>query len=118
MGHLPLWESLGAALFAAIFLFGGKLRVASPATQAKWVSVGAGIAVAYAFGHILPELSESQSYFSEAARRRVPFLEFHVYLAALLGFLVYSGSEYWTAEEQQAAGGVKGYGLRVGAYAA
>jgi hypothetical protein len=93
MVHFPVIETLMAGAFAAIFLGGRALQQWVSPAKGKWGSAAAGIAIAYVFVHILPELAESQRYFSEAARRRVPFLEFDVYLAALAGFLVFYGMD-------------------------
>jgi hypothetical protein len=64
-----------------------------------WLSVASGLAVAYVFVHLLPELAETQARFLEARRERpLDWLESHVYLAALVGVLLALGLDRATAD--------------------
>ena len=95
-------ETLAATLaFAAVFLFGHRLEVHRKGWRRASVSAGAGAAVAYVFVHLLPDLAEAGRAFAEAtagqAWRASWLAESHVYLAALLGFVVFYGLEHLVA---------------------
>ena len=52
-----------------------------------------GISVAYVFVHLLPDLAEEQEAIREAAGETFTFLEYHVYLVALVGLAAFYGLE-------------------------
>lgn len=57
-----------------------------------WLSVASGLAVAYVFVHLLPELAEAEDRFVEARPERpLTWLESHIYVAALIGVLLALG---------------------------
>jgi hypothetical protein len=81
-----------SAIFAAIFLFGWRLHKAHP--PRGLLSLGAGATAAYVFVHMLPELNEAGDVFvAETAGLELPAPELRVYVAALLGFVVFYGLE-------------------------
>jgi hypothetical protein len=95
-----------ATLFlAANFLFGGRLQLGGKTRRRRWLSLGAGIATAYVFVHLLPELSRVQAIFSQAtADRGLPFPESRVYSSALAGFILMYGLEHlvsWSRKRQE-----------------
>lgn len=117
-----------ALLFSAIFLFGGKLP------QLRWVrhhhrkalSFGAGVAVAYVFVHLLPELAAAREAFVRMTEHRnLPFPEYRVYLSGMLGFMFFYGIDRmvtWSrraGENRGAAeeGGGPAYWLHIGVFA-
>jgi hypothetical protein len=56
----------------------------------RFVSFSAGMAVAYVFIHLLPELASASDEFVEvSAGRQLPFPQYRVYAAALLGFVLF-----------------------------
>ena len=61
--------------------------------RSRWLSAAGGISVAYVFVHILPDLAEEQQTLREAAGESFSFLEYHVYLVALVGLGVFYGLE-------------------------
>ena len=80
-----------ALLFAAIFLFGGRLA-ARPGQRRYWrfLSFAAGIAVAYVFVDVMPALGRMRDIVMETPggfQRMFP--EYSVYLWAMAGFLVF-----------------------------
>jgi hypothetical protein len=89
--------TLAAALvLASVYVFGGRLRATSH--HRRWVSIAAGVSVATIFIDLLPEISESQARFSEGLYRGAAlFPEQAVYLAAMLGFVMFYGLEYMVA---------------------
>jgi len=86
--------TLAAALvLASVYLFGHKLRATSH--HRRWVSVAAGVSVAWVFIDLLPEISENQANFSTGPHRAMAlFPEQAVYLAAMFGFMVFYAFEY------------------------
>lgn len=94
-------EPLAATLlFAAIFLFGGKLHTVRPRRAA--LSLGAGVSTAYVFVHMLPEMSEAGNVFVEAtAGMALPAPELRIYVSALAGFIVFYGLEHLVARSRE-----------------
>jgi hypothetical protein len=86
---LPYPYTLAAALvLASIYVFGHKLRTKSH--HRRWVSVAAGVSVAWVFVDLLPEISENQAKFSTGPHRGMAiFPEQAIYIAAMLGFVLF-----------------------------
>jgi hypothetical protein len=83
-----------AALFLAIVhVFAGRLRFLDTIPRSRWLSLGAGISVAYVFMHLLPDLEEHQEVLGEAAGSALAFIEHHAYLVALFGLATFYGLE-------------------------
>jgi hypothetical protein len=92
-----------ALLFAAIFLFGGRLA-ARPGQRRYWrfLSFAAGIAVAYVFVDVMPALGRMRDIVMETPGgfQRV-FPEYSVYLWAMAGFLAFYCLETMVVGPQQ-----------------
>jgi hypothetical protein len=54
-----------ALAFALIHLFIGRMHVLSVTPRSRWLSAAGGVAVAYVFLHLLPELAAHQETFAE-----------------------------------------------------
>lgn len=92
MNHqVTVWLALGC--LAAVPLVAGKLRFLDVIPRSRWLSFGGGISVAYAFVRLLPELAAQQEVLQESAEGFLSFLEYHAYLAALVGLAVFYGLE-------------------------
>jgi hypothetical protein len=91
---LPYPYTLAAALvLASVYVFGHKLRAKSH--HRRWISVAAGVSVAWVFVDLLPEISENQARFSTGPHRGAAlFPEQAIYLAAMLGFVLFYALEY------------------------
>ncbi len=89
---IPLTALLAAGL-ALIHLYSGRLRFLDVMPRSRWLSAAGGISVAYVFVHLLPDLAEEQETIREAAGEGFNFLEYHVYLVALIGLAVFYGLE-------------------------
>ncbi|WP_088009162.1 hypothetical protein [Indiicoccus explosivorum] len=89
------WLSLVFVIgLMAIHLLAKKMTFLSVVPRSRFLSIGGGIAVAYVFLHLLPELSE----FQEALRGEIEngflsFFEHHIYLIAMLGLAIFYGLE-------------------------
>ena len=99
-------SGLLAVSLALIHLFCGKLHFVD-IPRSRWLSAAGGVAVAYVFIHLLPELSEYQSVLKTSRGGIINYLEHHVYLIALIGLGIF----YWlerlailSRQKQQKAG--------------
>ena len=81
-------------IFSIIFLFGYKLRFPNQIMHRGLLSFSAGIAIAYVFVHLIPELQDAKYIFvRETAHRALAFPEQVVYLSAMFGFILSYGLE-------------------------
>lgn len=87
--------ALVAVLFAAIHIFGAKLRFLATTPRSIWLSIGGGVSVAYVFVHLLPELAQFQDTIAGAAEEHgfLAGLEAHSHLIALMGLATFYGLE-------------------------
>lgn len=77
---------VAVAVFVLVHLFVGQLRFLEGVPRSRWLSLAGGVAVAYVFLHILPELSSHQlTLETHAATSRIAFLEAEIYLVTLAG---------------------------------
>ena len=93
MGVVVLMTALLAVGLALVHLFSGELRFLDVMPRSRWLSAASGISVAYVFVHLLPDLAEEQETIREAVGEGFSFLEYHVYLVALVGLAVFYGLE-------------------------
>jgi len=91
-----------AILFAAIYLFGGRLAF-QPGQKGrrKFLSFAAGISVAYIFVHVLPTLQMIREIGAHSPSEfKMLFPEYSVYLWTMAGFLVFYGLETMAVSSQ------------------
>jgi hypothetical protein len=116
---LPFPLTLTAALvLASVYILGHKLR--ARLGRRRWVSIAAGVSVSTIFLDLLPEISESQARFSASSQRGAAlFPEQAIYLAVMLGFVLFYGLEYMATESPSGEGGAGGslFSLRIAAFA-
>ncbi len=93
MDALVSLTALLAAGLAAIHLYSGRMAFLDVLPRSRWLSAASGISVAYVFVHLLPDLAEEQVTIREAAGEGLGFLEYHVYLVALIGLAAFYGLE-------------------------
>lgn len=94
--------------FAAIHIFIGAMRFLAGTPRSRWLSGAGGVAVAYVFLHILPELAEHQRTFSQALELPDQTADSLVYLVALAGLATFYGLERAAkASRRQARGAGK-----------
>ena len=104
-----------ALLFAAVHLYGGKLRALQSLPRSRWLSLAGGASVAYVFVHLLPELAHYQERMRETGYAgEDSFLEHHVYLIALAGLTIYYCLEqvlrrHAPKEKHEKAGKIAGF---------
>ncbi|HXF28964.1 MAG TPA: hypothetical protein VN457_03875, partial [Chlamydiales bacterium] len=85
----PLLALASVVLFALVHLFAEKTGKWKRFSQAKFLSAGGGVAIAYVFVDLLPKLAKSDSLVQAALSGVFPYFERHVYVMALIGFLVF-----------------------------
>ena len=91
MISLVLFSLLLTTGLAVVHLFSGRLRFLDVFPRSRWLSAAGGVSAAYVFVHILPDLAEEQETIREAAGEGFSFLEYHVYLVALVGLATFYG---------------------------
>jgi zinc transporter ZupT len=96
-GLLELLVPLFALVLAAVHLFVGRLRMLEAVPRSRWLSVAGGVSVAYVFVHLLPEIGAAAAAVDETDSP-LAAVENHVYVVALLGFVVFYGLERFARE--------------------
>jgi hypothetical protein len=94
-------------VFSAIFLFGSGARIPEFLRHHKRrvLSFGAGVTIAYVFVHLLPELEAAREVLGRnEARMALPFPALRVYLAALVGFILFYGLEHLVTWRRKPSG--------------
>jgi hypothetical protein len=90
---MVLFTALLVAGLAVVHLFSGSIRFLDVLPRSRWLSAAGGISVAYVFVHLLPDLAKEQEAIREVVGRSFNFLEYHVYLVALVGLAAFYGLE-------------------------
>ena len=92
---------------AAAHLLAGGPRCAPSGRRSIWLSLASGVAVAYVFAHLLPELAAGQAALAAALGESMLALERQAYLVALTGLVAFYGLErlaLHSRREERAAG--------------
>lgn len=82
-----------AVAFALIHVLIGKLTFLDVMPRSRWLSFAGGVAAAYVFLHILPELGGHQETFAEGLEIGERAAEVWVYLVAFSGLALFYGLE-------------------------
>jgi hypothetical protein len=93
-------------VFSAIFLIGCSVLIPGSirSHQRRVLSFGAGVTIAYVFVHLLPELEAArEALVRTGAHLSLPFPALRVYLAALIGFMLFYALEHLVAWTRKAA---------------
>ncbi len=88
---------LGAALLAGAFPL-AEWRRRTPTSKHRWAALSAGVAVAYMFVNVLPELAEHQPTVTASAVGTLLNAEKRIYVWALAGFVTFAGLGKWRSE--------------------
>lgn len=89
-----LLSAIIAALFAAVHVAGGRLAFLTATPRSVWLSFAGGVAVAYVFVHLLPELAAYQDTVGARVQRGgglLAAIEHHIYVVALVGLASFYG---------------------------
>lgn len=76
-------------IFALVHLWAAKTRQLNVLSHGRFLSAGGGVAIAYVFVDLLPNLSENDQIVKKAFAEFFPLFERHAYLMALAGFLLF-----------------------------
>lgn len=96
-----------ALCLALIHLGASRFSFVGAAPRSRWLSLAGGTSVAYVFVHILPELKKGQDVIVRTALP-LEFLEHHVYIVALLGFVTFYGLERLAVRSRRQSQAVRG----------
>jgi len=112
-----------ALLFAVTFLVGGRVHPLRGLAfdRRSMISFGAGMAAAYVFVHVMPEIHGARIAFVESVSVHLRYEGMLVYFLALVGFLVFYGVDHLRAtaqESPEAEQEGRAFRLHVGGFAA
>jgi hypothetical protein len=88
VGAEVIETGLAASLYAAAFLADGPLKKLMK-DRSSIISLGAGMATAYVFVHVMPELANLRHVFTESVSTSLRYEGMAIYFVALVGFLVF-----------------------------
>jgi hypothetical protein len=96
--EIPFGSLAVAVILALVYALGAWLNESDTGkgvwTRRRWVSVAAGVSVAYVFVDVLPELGTQHQAFRAAAGEDLLFAEQRIYVLALLAFVALYGLEH------------------------
>lgn len=96
-------ETLAAAVVLVLLHVGGAaLGFLDRVPRSRWLSAAGGVALAYVFVHLLPELAEIQAAVDETGA--LAGLERHAYLVALVGVATFYVLEQFARRSRSVAG--------------
>ena len=95
-GYEAMTTAAAALLFALVFVFGRRVHPlrAFTADGRTLVSFGAGMAAAYVFVHVMPELQSARQVLVESASRHLRYEGMAIYFVALVGFMGFYGLDH------------------------
>ncbi|MDP1881098.1 MAG: hypothetical protein Q8K60_09195 [Parachlamydiaceae bacterium] len=76
-------------IFSCVHLWAEKIRELGVISSSRFLSTGSGVALAYVFVDLLPKLSKSDLLVKNKLWEFFPYMEHHVYVMALLGFILF-----------------------------
>jgi hypothetical protein len=102
---------ISVLVFTLVHLNAERIKSLSFISQSRFLSAGGGVAIAYVFIDLLPKLAKSDLLVRHALSGVFPYFERHVYILALIGFLL-----FFTVD-RSAIFSKRGYWLSIGSYA-
>jgi hypothetical protein len=84
-----LFSLLSIVIFALVHVFAEKTRSIDTIIHGRFLSICGGVAISYVFIDILPKLCISDIIVKKALSGIFPYIEYHVYIMALTGFLLF-----------------------------
>jgi hypothetical protein len=118
-----LATGIAALLFASALLEGGRLRPLRAVfrDERSVISFGGGMAAAYVFVRVMPELHSARTSFAQSVSVPLRFEGMAIYFIALIGFLMFYGLDHLRGrvhETDQAKGAGRLFRLHIGGFAA
>lgn len=111
---------LSALALAALHLAAPRIRKLPLVPEQVTASFAGGIAVAYVFLHLLPELSEGSVRLREVLgdeRERTPLMGLEIFAVALIGFVLFYGLERLAQRTSGGTGSGRVFTLHLASYA-
>ncbi|MGR3756209.1 MAG: hypothetical protein ACU0AT_03130 [Tranquillimonas sp.] len=102
-------------VFAAVHLGIGRLKFLSNAPRSAWLSAAGGVAVAYVFLHVLPELAAHRATFADELRASESMAEALVYTVSFAGLVIFYGLERAVKTARRSGAADAGHGAGRGA---
>lgn len=118
LGSIVVALAISLALTACHY-YSNRLNRATPAGQERLASFAGGVAVAYVFLHMLPELVEGNEAVGRVVAEHLqltPLYDLSVFLVALLSFNLYFGLEHLAARSAQRGNSLAAYRLHLALY--
>lgn len=113
----PLLSLAAAVVLALVHLFAGGLRFLDVVPRSRWLSAAGGVAVAYVFLHLLPEVASGREHLAGAVEAPAGVRESVPYLLALVGLAAFYGLERMAVESRRGRGaGGEGSGAERGIF--
>jgi hypothetical protein len=102
--ELNLESAAAALLFCAIFLLVGKVRPFRRLVREERsaISFGAGVATAYVFVHVMPELNSARRAFAESTSLSLRYEGMSIFYVSLVGFVLFYGLDHLRKRLHQA----------------
>lgn len=100
-------------IFILVHLFAKQTQKLNVVTHGRFLSFCGGIAIAYVFIDILPKLAENDIIIQKILKGIFPYVERHIYVMALTGFLVF----FSISRSKELLGGRASYFVSLGSYA-
>lgn len=100
-------------IFSSVHLWAEKVKSLGASFHARFLSFGGGVAIAYVFIDLLSKLCRNDLIVRKAFAGVLPFVERHVYIMALAGFLLF----FIVDRTQAAITNKRTYLLSIGSYA-
>lgn len=85
----PIDALIAVLVFALVHLFADNAKRLGISWHGRLLSTGGGVAIAYVFIDLLPKLSKNKVAVTSPLWELIPYFERHVYVMALLGFLLF-----------------------------
>lgn len=85
----PIDALIAVIIFALVHVFADTAKRLGVSWHSRLLSVGGGVAIAYVFVDLLPKLSRNKVAITSPLWELIPYFERHVYVMALLGFLLF-----------------------------
>lgn len=80
---------LSISIFVLVHLFASKTQYLNKMTHGRFLSASGGVSISYVFIDLLPKLSKNDTVVTASLSGIFPFIERHVYILALIGFLLF-----------------------------
>lgn len=80
---------VSVVIFSFVHLWAEKIRDWKFVSSSRFLSIGSGVALSYVFIDLLPKLSKSDMLVKKSLWELFPYIEHHVYIMALVGFVLF-----------------------------